>query len=274
MHGPRLATALTWLTLAVAGTACASPGGEGSDTSDDESGTGDTQDTGPGVDLGMEPDMGVDPLVELEASLEAQRVAAEIPGLAACIVKHGEIAWCRGFGWADVEARRPMDEHTVFLVASLSKPVTATAVMQLWEDDLFELGDDVDAVAGFDIANPYFPDAPITYLQLLTHSSTVLDNYQDTPLAWDIFGEDSAVSLEDLVVLYFSVTGNWYFEDNFAMAVPGAVWNYTNMGMTLVAFLAQRLTGQPYADYVEESLFEPLGMAETSWCSPTSTRTS
>jgi CubicO group peptidase (beta-lactamase class C family) len=75
------------------------------------------------------------PSVELERFIEAEMQAQRIPGLAACIVKSGKIVWSKGYGWSDIKRRVAMDpERTIQNIGSISKTVTATAAMQLWEN--------------------------------------------------------------------------------------------------------------------------------------------
>jgi CubicO group peptidase (beta-lactamase class C family) len=85
----------------------------------------------------------IDGLTGFEASLDSIRVALRIPGLAAAIVEAGEVVWSRGFGWADVERRRPATDTTSFYLASVTKSVAAIILMQLVEEGLVNLDDPI-----------------------------------------------------------------------------------------------------------------------------------
>ena len=110
-------------------------------------------------------------------SSRCERRAQRIPGLAACIVKSGRVAWSKGYGWANIAKRVPMDpDRTVQNIGSISKTVVATAVMQLWEKGKFQLDDDVNERLPFAVRSPSHPDTPITYRLLLTHRSGIADS--------------------------------------------------------------------------------------------------
>ena len=117
------------------------------------------------------------PSAELDRFIEAEMKAQKIPGLAACIVKSGKITWSKGYGWADIKRRVTMDpERTIQNIGSISKTVTATAVMQLWEKGKFDLDDDINLHLPFPVRNPSHPDRLISFRSLLTHRSSIADS--------------------------------------------------------------------------------------------------
>jgi len=76
-----------------------------------------------------------------------------LPGVAACIVKNGELFWSKGYGWADIEKKIPMTPNSIQNIASISKTITTTAIMQLWENGKFHLDDDVNNYLFFSVRN-------------------------------------------------------------------------------------------------------------------------
>jgi CubicO group peptidase (beta-lactamase class C family) len=91
---------------------------------------------------------------ELDKFIEAEMQAQKIPGLAACIVQSGKIVWSKGYEWSDVKRRVAMDpESTIQNIGSISKTVTATAAMQLWENGTFDLDDDINEYLPFPVRN-------------------------------------------------------------------------------------------------------------------------
>src|SRR5206468_3783671 len=106
------------------------------------------------------------------------------PGMACAIVGPGQVRWSRGFGLADLERQQPMVADTLINVGSVSKTVTATALMQLWEQNRFGLQDDVARYLPFALRNPRFPEIPITFEQLLTHRSSIKDNWPTYDRTW------------------------------------------------------------------------------------------
>jgi CubicO group peptidase (beta-lactamase class C family) len=195
--------------------------------------------------------------------------AASVPGLGACIVKKDKLVWSGAFGWADVENKKPRTEETIQNIGSISKTITATAAMQLWEKGKFKLDDDVNGYLPFPVRNPRFPDDPITFRQLLTHKSSIKDGptYQKSYACGD-----PVVSLKDWIREYF-VLGGKYFdkEENFHVWKPGTVEvppgprAYTNVGFGLLGYLVEVISGQDFAEYCKKSIFIPLRMMSTGW---------
>src|SRR5207237_9877351 len=95
------------------------------------------------------------------------------PGIAGAVVVGDRLAWSNGYGLADVSRRIPMTDTTLMNVGSVSKTVTATAIMQLWEAGRLDLDTDVNEYLPFVLANPRFPDSPISIRQLLTTRSSI-----------------------------------------------------------------------------------------------------
>lgn len=128
----------------------------------------------------------------LEAFLADQRVAGGLPGLAAAVVDGAGFEWATGLGWAEID-RRPVTPDTPFLVASVSKPVTATALVAAASEGLIALDDDLRGAFSFPVAHPYFPDAPVTPRELLAHASSIVDD--PARLAATLAPGDPTVSL-------------------------------------------------------------------------------
>jgi len=189
---------------------------------------------------------------------------AHMPGLAACIVKGGKVAWCNGYGLADIEAERAVTPDTAFLLASVSKTVTATTLMQLWEKKAFELDDDVAPAVPFQVEHPT-SNLPITYRGLLTHTASVRDDFDTMKKFYDYEGRPD-ISLVDALSGYFEPGGAYYdAQQNFVPAPPGTQFEYSNMGITLVGYLAEALSGTDFAELSRQTVLEPLGMTRSSW---------
>jgi CubicO group peptidase (beta-lactamase class C family) len=201
--------------------------------------------------------------------LESRVKQCPAPGLATAIVKGDRIAWSKGFGWANRESKVPMSANTLMNIGSISKTVTATAVMQLWESGKFDLDDDVNGFLPYAVRNPRFPEAPITFRQLLTHRSSIKDG--------PAYGEsyacgDPTVSLEEWIREYFKKGGTYYDgEENFHTWKPGTVHPperpraYSNVGYGLLGALVELISKTPFSQYCRDRIFSPLGMKDTCW---------
>lgn len=206
---------------------------------------------------------------ELNAFIERVLRDVNAPGFCGAIVQGDRLLWSAGFGWADVRGRLPMSPDTVQNIGSISKTVTATAVMQLWEEERFQLDDDVSDHLPYRVRNPRFPDDAITFRQLLTHRSSITDG--------PAYGEsyacgDPSVPLGEWVEAYLTPGGSYYDPDaNFLPWRPGTEQPptppraYSNVAFGLLGVLVESLSGQPFNRFCASRIFEPLGMSATGW---------
>ena len=93
------------------------------------------------------------------------------------VINQGSIVWNKSFGMANVDDDVEVDENTKFMLASVSKTVTATALMQLWEDGLINLNQNISNYLPFEVIHPDYPNTPITARMLLAHTSGIRDNW-------------------------------------------------------------------------------------------------
>ena len=117
--------------------------------------------------------------------------------------------------------------------------------------------------SGLMVVNPYYPSDIITVKMLMTHTSTLLDNWNILlPL---ISCGDSPISLQTFLVNYLTPGGTYYSQSNFGNYVPGQQWNYTSVGVGLLALIVENLSGKSFDEYCRDSIFIPLSMNSTSW---------
>ena len=200
----------------------------------------------------------LDQVIQLEMNEE------KLPGLAACVVKGGEVVWMRSFGFADVAAGAFVDDSMAFLLASVSKTVTATALLQLHEQGLFGLDEPVNDYLPFVVQNPNHPGIPITFRQLMTHTSSIRDNWTVMDGYYNLNG-DPTISLEEVATNYFPTNGSDYYPQNFYNYAPGSDWQYSNIAVALMGYLVQVIADMPFDEYCEQTIFEPICMSNTGW---------
>jgi len=188
-----------------------------------------------------------------------------IAGVAATVIKDCEIVWKRNYGWANIEKQQKVDESTIFTLGSVSKTITATALMQLWEKGYFGIHHWINNYLPEDvqIINPFFPDDNITFFMLLTHTSSIQKlRRPDVPISLG----DSDISLEQFLKDYLVPGGPRYTPSRYDQdSIPGSEFLYTNNAFALIAYLVERISQKPFDQYCNENIFEPLGMKETSW---------
>ncbi|GAK56487.1 beta-lactamase [Candidatus Vecturithrix granuli] len=207
---------------------------------------------------------------KIEAVIQTTMAEQHIPGLAIAIIQNNEVVWSKGYGLANIKTQTPMTADTIQNIASVSKTVTATAVMQLWEQGKLDLDVDINTYLPFSVRNPTYPDVPITARQLLSHRSSIKDSnaYDDSYVCGD-----PAISLKEWLMEYFTPGGKYYdTKGNFHTWQPGEQGklpeeprNYSNVGFGLLGYLVEVLAGQPFAEYCIEHIFAPLSLTETSW---------
>ncbi|PYM23117.1 MAG: serine hydrolase [Candidatus Rokuibacteriota bacterium] len=189
--------------------------------------------------------------------------------MAGAVVVGDRLAWSYGYGLADVSRRIPMTDTTLMNVGSVSKTVTATAIMQLWEAGRLDLDTDVNEYLPFVLANPRFPDSPISIRQLLTHRSSIKDG---PAYGASYFCGDPTISLSEWIEGYLAA-GSAYYDasENFHTWEPGTLnppeppRPYSNVAFGLLGYLVERLADTPFQDYWRHRIFAPLGMDETGW---------
>ncbi|MDP3747326.1 MAG: serine hydrolase domain-containing protein [Phenylobacterium sp.] len=202
---------------------------------------------------------------DLDAFFADEMAGAGIPGLAVGLARKGTVRLARGYGFADLADRRPVTGDTMFHIASITKTVTAAAVMRLADQGRLALDAPVAPHLDFPLVNPHHRDAPVTFRHLLTHVSSISDaKYYGVDFR--VSGVDANLALGDLLKDYLAPGGRIYSSEGcFSKAAPGAAWDYSNVGYGLLGYLAGRIGGQDMREQTREAIFAPLGMRHTSW---------
>jgi CubicO group peptidase (beta-lactamase class C family) len=165
-----------------------------------------------------------------------------IPGVAACVVKDGQVIWTGTYGWANIEDSIQVADTTVFKLASVSKPFTGSALMQLYQEGFFDLDDDINDYLPFVVVNPNFPDSVITFRMLLTHTSSINDNW-DVLFSVETWGGDSPMDLGWFLEQYLAPGGVYYQAYvNYNIFPPGTEWDYSNVAFALAGYLVETIT--------------------------------
>ncbi|KQZ69024.1 serine hydrolase [Sphingopyxis sp. Root214] len=174
-------------------------------------------------------------------------------GAVVVVVKDGKVLTQRGFGYADVGSRRPVDpETTLFRQASVSKMITWTAVMQLVEQGKIDLDRDINTYLDFKI--PAFQGKPVTMRNLMTHTG----GFDEVQRGLNSYDPKKIPSLGD--ALKRQVPHRIY--------APGTTPAYSNYGTSLAGYIVERVSGLSYDDYVERHVFAPAGMTRSTFRQP------
>lgn len=204
------------------------------------------------------------PNAALDAFILEEMEAEHIPGMATVIVKGGEVVWRKGFGLADVAGNVPVTDSTIFLLASVSKLFTGTALMQLAEEGLIDLDGPINAHMPFNVVNPNHPGTAITFRMLMTHTSSIADN--ETVMDGYYSEGDPTMPLSELMERYFSPSGADYdAQNNFLTSAPGTQFEYSNIASALAGYLVERVVQIPFDAYCNQHIFDRICMNSTSW---------
>jgi len=200
----------------------------------------------------------------LHANIRNCMEVNHIPGLVATIVHGDTELWKNAFGVRDRERQLPMNDSTVFWLASLSKTITSAALMQLKENGLADLDEDVSNYLPFQVQNPFYPVPPVTARRLVTHTAALAD---DWPLlsSMTTFGYDSPIPLEEFLENYFNPSGAYYDPAHFQQYPAGTAYSYCNTGMGMTGDLVGEVMGVDFRTWCADSIFFPLGMTTASW---------
>jgi len=176
-----------------------------------------------------------------------------IAGAAVSVVKDGKLFFAKGYGYADLENGIPVDpEQTGFRIGSVTKLFTGTAVMQLVEQGKLDLDADINTYLDFRIPDTY--PGPITLKHLLTHTSGFEQIHTDILVS----DADDLVPVREFLISHMAAR----------VRPPGVCAAYANYNTDLAGYIVARVSGQPYDQYIQEHILDPLGMAHTTARSP------
>jgi len=181
----------------------------------------------------------------------AERMAYDrIPGLSVGFIK-GEFTWTRGFGWVDVENQSPAKPESSYRLASITKTITAVAILKLVEDGKISLDAEIQTYV------PYFPRKkwPVTVRQLLGHIGGI-SHYKNDAVEGHI--RDPKDTRQALAI----------FQGFELVAEPGTKYNYSSYGYNLLGAAIEGASGLPYGKFIKRQIFDPLDMADSRLDNP------
>lgn len=188
----------------------------------------------------------------LDGVVPLQLEREDIAGATVAIVKDGKLLFAKGYGYSDVTNKKPVSpEVTMFRPGSVSKLFTWTAVMQLVEQGKLDLDRDVNEYIDYKIPDAF--DKPITVKNLLTHTPGFEEQVKDLIT--------NRVETPDLgAYLKTHIPGRIF--------PPGTVPAYSNYGAALAGYIVERVSGEPFDQYVQDHIFKPLAMTHSTFDQP------
>ena len=194
---------------------------------------------------------------ELNAYFEALAQSGNPPAVSATVVKDGVTVYSGGFGLANPETGAGATPQTVYHWWSMTKVVTAVAILQLAESGALDLDDPViHHLPFFDVAYDGQPRTDISVRQLLSHTSGLPDCVPAI-IGWVHYDD---IRIDQTALLKAKLPD--YRELVFA---PGTGAGYTNLGYLVLGAVIEAVTEMPYEDYIEKAVLAPLGMTSTGF---------
>ncbi|MEZ5552962.1 MAG: serine hydrolase domain-containing protein [Pseudomonadales bacterium] len=195
----------------------------------------------------------------------------KLAGVITMVARHGKLVHFEVVGHRGVDDPAPLTRDALFRIYSMSKPITAVALMQLYEQGLFQLSDPISKfvpeLADLKVLNGggelEAAKGPITMQQLLTHTAGFSYGFDPNDPVDKLYRESAALGAENL--------------DEFAATLatlplkyqPGTRWHYS-VAVDVTGLIVQRISGQPFDEYLDEHIFKPLKMVDTSFSVPDS----
>jgi len=203
--------------------------------------------------------------------------SGKLPGMTVAVMRKGELAFAETYGKADVERNKPQRPDTIFRIYSMSKPLTSTAIMMLYEEGRFQLDDPISKfIPAFKNPRVYSggsrgkldtvpAEREINFRDLLSHTSGLTYGFMESNPVDALYRAKDGVdfgtattSLEQVVARLATLP---------LIAQPGKAWNYS-VSTDVLGYLVEVISGQPFQDYLVEKVIKPLGMVDTNFFVP------
>jgi len=190
-----------------------------------------------------------------------------MPSLSACIIKNNRVVWSKAYGKYDIENDLRATTNTIYMIASITKTITATAVLQLYEKGLIDIDHDVNEYLPFKLRNPHFPDDKITVRMLLAHQSSLADSPEYLFTYFSLLNYPYGWLKE-----YLTPGGYIYNPKIWTNKRPGDDVYYTSVGMELLGYIVEQISkkefGESFEEYCKNHIFDPLKMQNTGFSLP------
>ncbi len=206
-----------------------------------------------------------------------------LSGFSVSIVNEKGMVYKNGFGYADIENKKPYTENTIQNIASISKTFIGIALLKAQEMGKLKLDDSINKYLPFKVINPNHPNLPITIRSLCNHTSGIVDNdfyykndyflkpnqdlsklkFNTHRIGFNVYA--SAISLKFFLQNLLTAKGKWYNKKNFSKQKPGEIYQYSNIGATLEAYIIEVATRESFDKFTEKNITVPLKMNASAW---------
>lgn len=189
------------------------------------------------------------------------------PSLAVCCIKGEDMIWSKFYGFSELYKLKRPDKDTIYPVGSVTKTFTTTAMLQLYEEGLYDLDEDINNYLPFSLRNPYYPNDPITFRMILSHRSCIYDYCIFTlgGIAYTLLTQSIPDDAETFIKENLIPGGKHYNKRYWKDYKPGTLVGYSNVGFLVVGYLFERIANKTIEEHCQEHIFKPLNMYNTSF---------
>jgi len=211
------------------------------------------------------PGFSAEGLQRIEQMTETYINDGKSAGMLTLVSRGGEIAQISCRGYADIESATPIRENTIFRIYSMTKPITSVALMTLFERGYFELDDAakrwIPALGKLEVHGQGKLDSDITIRQLLTHTAGFSYGFEPDKSPVDkLYAEVWRERIQDQTLQQVMQK----VLELPLVAQPGTLWHYS-IATDICAYLVELISDMPFADYLQRTIFDPLGMIDTAF---------
>lgn len=224
---------------------------------------------------------------DLTNELNNFRTKSLIPGFAVSIVNDKGVVYSKGFGTSNLKENTAFTPLTINWIASVSKTFVALSVMKLVEQGKLGLDEPINSILPYKIVNPNYPNTPITVRHLITHTSSIVDEFSPYTVGEaDVVLENETdstkvpdyiqpnvdwhkmskkISLDENIRKYTQPNGKWYSVETFLKTEPGTCFQYSNLASSIAAQIVEIKSGISFIEFTKKYIFQPLKMKNTAW---------
>jgi CubicO group peptidase (beta-lactamase class C family) len=198
---------------------------------------------------------------DLKTNLDSLFAQTDFDCISVGIIRNDTLSWVSSFGSVQDNS------HLIYGIASITKCVTATAILQLYERDKLNLSEDISTYLPFQLRNPFFQSTPITIKMLLSHTSGLSGTHAHFTnfTGIDLFPKiglsvRNYPSYPEFIEAHLVPNKTYYSASCWAANAPGTVFQYSNTGYGILGYIIECVTNQSLTDYFQNNIFTPLNM--------------
>lgn len=194
----------------------------------------------------------------LNSQLQQIKNTYNVVGMSVCVTKNNSLVYAGAFGLRDINRNLPVNDSTIYRIASISKYFTAVALMKLYQQGLFSLDEDVSTYLGYTLRNPYFPNDIITIRKILSHTASLRDGAGYSSFLNASYNQNPPPALQQLI----TPSGSFYTTDMFSSskAPSNNYFTYANVNYGIIGTLVEKISGVRFDIFCRNNIFIPLGL--------------